>query len=98
MNVLINLLILCITIFLYIHIYHHIKTSNYLEIYEIDKPSKDILEELCNLKQPLLIHNMDIVNIDLKYIVKNYGNFDIKILNNENSCQNISLKLEIYGP
>tara|TARA_Y100000768_G_C23986367_1_gene689092 strand:+ start:1214 stop:2074 length:861 start_codon:yes stop_codon:yes gene_type:complete len=94
MNIFINLLILCTTIFLYIHIYHHIKCSNYLEVYEIDKPSKDILEELCNLKQPLLIHNIDVMPIDYEYVVKNYGNFDIKILNNENNSQNISLKLE----
>ena len=94
MNIFINLLILCITIFLYIHIYHHIKCSNYLEIYEIDNPSKDTLEELCNLKQPLLIHNMDIMPIDFKYILENYKNFDIKIFNNENNSQNISLKLE----
>ena len=94
MNIFINLLILCTTIFLYIHIYHHIKCSNYLEVYEIDKPSKDILEELCNLKQPLLIHNIDVMPIDYEYVVKNYGNFDMKILNNENNSQNISLKLE----
>ena len=34
MLVIINLLILCIVLLVYIHLYNHIKTSNYLEIYE----------------------------------------------------------------
>ncbi len=35
-------LIFCSILFLYIHIYFHLKTSDDLEVYEIDKPSKDI--------------------------------------------------------
>ena len=60
MEILINLLILCIVLFLYIHIYNQIKTSDYLEVYEIDNISKDKFEELCDLKQPLLIDNINI--------------------------------------
>ena len=81
MEILINLLILSITLFLYIHIYNQIKTSNYLEVYEIENISKDKFEELCDLKQPLLINNIGLLNFDIPHIQNNYGSFDIKITN-----------------
>jgi hypothetical protein len=81
MEILINLLILTATLFLYIHIYNQIKTSNYLEVYEIQNISKDKFEELCDLKQPLLINNIKLLNFDISYIQSYYGSFDIKIGN-----------------
>jgi len=83
MEILINLLILSITLFLYIHIYNQIKTSNYLEVYEIENISKDKFEELCDLKQPLLINNIGLLNFDIPHIQNNYGSFDIKITNKD---------------
>jgi hypothetical protein len=83
MEILINLLILSITLFLYIHIYNQIKTSNYLEVYEIENISKDKFEELCHLKQPLLINNIGLLNFDIPHIQNNYGSFDIKITNKD---------------
>ena len=83
MKLLINLLILSITLFLYIHIYNQIKTSNYLEVYEIENISKDKFEELCDLKQPLLINNIGLLNFDIPHIQNNYGSFDIKITNKD---------------
>ena len=85
MEILINLLILSITLFLYIHIYNQIKTSNYLEVYEIDNISKDKFEELCELKQPLLIDNINILNFDINYIKNTYGSFDLKINAKDNN-------------
>ena len=49
-------LIFCSILFLYIHIYFHLKTSDDLEVYEIDKPSKDKLEEICDLRQPVVFN------------------------------------------
>jgi len=46
-------LIFCVILFFYLHIYFHMKTSNDLEVYEIDQPSKDKLEEVCDLRQPV---------------------------------------------
>lgn len=83
MEILINLLILTITLFLYIHIYNQIKTSNYLEVYEIENISKDKFEELCDLKQPLLINNIGLLDFDIPHIQNNYGSFDIKITNKD---------------
>ena len=70
---------------MYIHIYHHKKTSNDLEIFDIDVPSKR-LEELCELRQPLTMkgENDDLTNIfNNKSIASTYGAFDINIRNNE---------------
>lgn len=85
MLLIINILILCIVLFLYIHIYNHIKTSNYLEIYEIEYPSKEKFEDLTNLKQPLLINNCSLVNdIDDYYLINNYPTFDLNLYNKDN--------------
>jgi len=92
MEILINLLILSITLFLYIHIYNQIKTSNYLEVYEIDNISKDKFEELCDLKQPLLIDNINILNFDINYIKNTYGSFDLKINARDNNDMYLPMK------
>ena len=98
MYILLNILILLIILFLYIHINFYLTTSNYLEIYEIEFISKDNFEELCNLKQPLLIKNF-LFNEDnlthsfaINNIINNYGNFDIKLFNKENN--NIPIYIE----
>ena len=56
MNIIFNFLIFCIVLFLYLHIYHHLKTSNDLEVYEIEKPSKDKLEEISDIRQPVIFN------------------------------------------
>lgn len=93
MEIIINLLILCIVVFIYIHIYNQFKTSNYLEIYEMDNISKERFEELCELKQPLLLNNINIVNFDLSNIKDNFGNFDVKLINKEAKDTIIPVKL-----
>ena len=75
MYILINFLIFVITLFLYIHIYFHIKCSNYLEIYEIENISKQNIEEIYNLKQPFLFNysdnNMEFIEyINMDYLKK----------------------------
>ena len=42
----IAIFIFCVVLFLYLHIYYHLKTSNDLEVYTIEKPSKNKLEEI----------------------------------------------------
>lgn len=93
MEIIINLLILCIVLFIYIHIYNQFKTSNYLEIYEMDNISKERFEELCELKQPLLLNNISVVNFDLSNIKENFGNFDVKLINKEAKDTIIPVKL-----
>jgi len=97
MNILYFTIVFMIVLFFYLHIYFHLKTSNDLEIYEIDKPSKDKLEEICDLKQPLLFKfdNNKIMNdLTISSIVDHYGAFDIYLRN----CKNNDDKNEIYIP
>ena len=73
MLIIINLLILCIVLFLYIHIYNHNKTSNYLELYELECLSKEKLEDVINFKQPMLLNNYNLVkNINMTYLLSEY--------------------------
>ena len=100
MYILINLLILLIVLFLYINIYFHLNTSDYLEIYEIDNISKEKFEELCSLKQPLFFDsnklnlslNYNELNID--YLKSIYGSFDITVFDNSSSNIGIPVTLQ----
>ena len=72
-------LIFCVILFLYLHIYFHMKTSNDLEVYEIDQPSKDKLEEVCDLRQPVLFDYANerlMESCTLPAIRASYGAFD----------------------
>ena len=84
MKTLFSILIFCIVLFIYIHVNFHLKVSDDLEVYEIDQPSKDKLEEICDLRQPVIFdYNVDglINECNLDNISKNYGAFDIKVRN-----------------
>jgi hypothetical protein len=84
METLFTLLIFCIVLFIYIHINFHLKVSDDLEVYEIEQPSKDKLEEICDLRQPVIFdYNVDelINDCNLDNINKNFGAFDIKVRN-----------------
>jgi len=97
MKIIINLLIFCIVLFLYLHIYFHIKTSDDLEIYEIDKPSKEKLEEICDLRQPVVFdYNSKIIDIfKQNNILDTYGAFDIKIRNTKTPDYDTDIHLPI---
>ena len=47
-----SVLVFTVVLFFYLHIQFHLKTSNDLEVYELDSPSKETLEEVCDLRQP----------------------------------------------
>ena len=84
MKTLFSILIFCIVLFIYLHINFHLKTSNDLEVYEIDQPSKEKLEEICDLRQPVIFdYNVDglINECNINNISSNYGAFDVKVRN-----------------
>ena len=90
-------LIFCSILFLYVHIYFHLKTSDDLEVYEIDKPSKDKLEEICDLRQPVVFNfqNEEFIHgCRLKNLNIDYNAFDIKV----RKTSNIDTKSELYLP
>ncbi len=76
--------IFCVVLFIYLHIHFQLKTSNDLEMYEIEHTSKEKLEEICDLRQPVLFET-DTMKINettnKSYLVNNYGAFEIKIRN-----------------
>jgi len=92
MHIVYIVLIFCIVLFLYLHVFFHLKTSDDLEIYEIENPSKDKLEEICDLRQPVLFNFNNERLLDTcqrSNILDTYGAFDVKIRNlNQSSTDN----------
>lgn len=82
----IALFVFCTILFLYLHIQFHLKTSDDLEIYEVEQASKDKIEEICDLRQPVLIDIHEdgdkIINTTNKqFLLDNYPVFEVKIRN-----------------
>jgi len=104
MNIIFSTLIFCLVLFIYIHVYFHLKKSEDLELYEIDLPSKTKLEEICDIRQPV-VFNFDNSRLNESCvrgaILDTYGAFDIKIRDvkeggtEEDKDMNIS---ELYIP
>jgi hypothetical protein len=84
MKIIFGLIIFCVVLFVYLHVQFHLKTSNDLEMYEVEQASKDKLEEICDIRQPVLFDfdNQQIMEFTNKdYIVNNYRAFEMKIRN-----------------
>jgi hypothetical protein len=84
MKTLLSVLIFCIVLFIYLHITFHLKISDDLEVYEIEQPSKEKLEEICDIRQPVIFdYNVDglINECNIDSIERNYGAFDVKVRN-----------------
>jgi len=81
----INILIFLIILFLYIHIVHQYKRSEDLEIYEMDYSTNEHLQEVCEIKQPVLFEykslNPDFFNkVTYETLCENhYSKIDIKV-------------------
>ena len=93
--------------FVYIHTHTiSFKTSNDLEVYELEQTSKNVLEEICDIMQPTLIDissEPDLYKIiqttNKDFLLANYPMFDIKIRNvndiNNNNDIMLPLNLEL---
>lgn len=86
LKIIIAFFIFCVILFFYLHIQFHLKTSNELEIYEIEQASKDKMEEICDLRQPVLFDCDDDTEKITKttnkaYLMENYPIFEVKIRN-----------------
>ena len=52
---LVTLFTIVAVVFIYLHVVYHLRTSNDMEVYEMEAlPDKTKLEDLCNLRQPLV--------------------------------------------
>jgi len=113
LNWIISIFIFCLVLFIYLHIHFHFKTSNDLEIYEIDNVSKEKFEELCDIRQPIIFpfENEKVINNTCyDYIHSQYNSFDIQIResafrklsdNNNNTkprSTNIDSDVDVYVP
>ena len=79
------------------HIQYHLKCSNDLEVYTIEKPSKEKLEEICDLRQPVIFeftNNRLLESCSLSVLDDNYGAFDIQVRDVTNKDDNT----ELYFP
>jgi len=98
MEIIIGFFIFCLVLFIYLHIQFHLKTGEDLEMYEVDEPSKEKLEEICDIRQPVLFDfdNKKIIeNTNKTYIASNYYAFETKVRNvNDDSDSNS----ELYMP
>ena len=74
--------IFSVVLFLYLHITYHLKCGNDLEVYTIEQPSKEKLEEICDLRQPVIFEfrNDEMLNdVNLSVLDDNYSAFDINL-------------------
>jgi len=61
MKTYLQILIFLIVLFLYVHLAHQYKRSEDLEIYELDYASNAYLQEVCDVKQPVLFEYRSVV-------------------------------------
>jgi len=98
MEIIIGFFIFCLVLFIYLHVQFHLKTSEDLEMYEVEQPSKDKLEEICDLRQPVLF-DFDCQKIvessNKSYISNNYNAFEIKIRNVKETDPNSELYIPL---
>ena len=99
LKIFIGMFIFCLVLFFYTHIQFHLKTSDDLEIYEIDQPSKDKMEDICDYRQPVLFDceddgNKIIENTNKDVLLENYPVFEIKI----RECNEPDKNSELYVP
>jgi hypothetical protein len=99
MRIIVAFCIFCVVLFLYLHVQFHLKTSEDLEMYEVDQPSKDKLEEICDLRQPVLF-DFDCQKVmestNRTYLAHHYPAFEVKIRNVKE--EGLDTETELYIP
>jgi hypothetical protein len=83
MSGILNFLLFIIVLVIYIHIINQLKTSEDLEVYEMDYTNNQYLQEVCNIKQPVLFNYDSVspefyeqINAD---IFTNHDKHDVKV-------------------
>lgn len=97
MNYYLFIIVFIVVLFIYLHIYFQLKTSCDLEVFDIEKPSKDILEEICDFKQPATFkyNNVELLEkCNINKLMEKFNMFDMNIRNLKNKDeQNIYIPL-----
>jgi hypothetical protein len=80
------LIVFCATLFVYVHVFYHLKVCDDLEVFRISPSTKDELETACELRQPVLFHH-DPPWLDAGYDVASlhrlHSSGDLQIRNTE---------------
>jgi hypothetical protein len=87
-----TLLIFLIILTLYFHIAYHLKKSNDLDIYETIYTTKQQLENICKLRQPIIFNYLELPSCERATLLASFPNKEINVINNE-SRETIPLKL-----
>tara|TARA_Y100000780_G_scaffold231932_1_gene259855 strand:- start:5785 stop:6690 length:906 start_codon:yes stop_codon:yes gene_type:complete len=90
MNYSLLIFIFIVVLFLYLHIFHHLKISEDLEVYSIVNPTKTNLEEICGLKQPVIftLETPIMSELNIEYLNTKYNGFQINLQNYEREKDN----------
>jgi mannose-6-phosphate isomerase-like protein (cupin superfamily) len=98
MDFYITIFIFVIVLFLYVHIIAQYKKSEDLEIYEMDYVSNTDLQEVCNIKQPVLFEfkniNSDVFSDLNLNILQKHETFDVRVKDTDDVSDYVMLK---YG-
>ena len=97
MKEVIAIIVFCFVLFIYLHVCFHLKKVDDLEIYEICQPSKEKLEEVCDLRQPVVtdfINEKLMMSCNLNSVKATYSAYDIKIRNTKDYDD----ETELYVP
>ena len=103
LDIITGFFIFCVILFLYLHIQFHLKTGDDLEIYEIEQASKDRMEEICDLRQPVLFDcdediNKIIQTTNKTALLDNYPVFEVKIRDHVKPDIPLSSAEDLYVP
>ena len=99
MEMIIGFFIFCLVLFIYLHVMFQLRTSDDLEVYELDDSSKERMEEICDMRQPVIFgfDNDAIVKYTSRdYITTNYHAFEVKVrdandIEGDNACLPLQL-------
>jgi hypothetical protein len=103
-NIILFVTVFCIVLFVYSHTCFELKQCHDHEIIHIEEPSKDDLEKIFQLKQPISFHTQIHNNYSLTNLVDQYPDYTIEYSNmddvsfniNNNIVENTLLKNIIY--
>ena len=97
-KIIVGFFVFLFVLFLYLHIHYHLKTSDDLEIYEVDELTKDRIEEILNLRQPTLFTHKDMDKLtnalSFNSLIANYSGYELKVRN----TKDINPENELYVP
>ena len=99
MELIVGIFIFCMILFIYLHVTFQLRTSNDLEVYELDNVSKSRLEDVCDIRQPVIFdyYNEHVLNaITRRNLEQVYPAFEVKVRDTKDvNKENVSVPLQL---